>query len=130
MTANKICIDASFAAKLLGLADLEITNKSWELIKGYSLVAPELIKYEVGNILLKYPSREIDRIIETFSLLDINFINIHELSYIYKMAEHYRISFYDAAYVAVVLQDSSVQKMYTFDQDFGKIGNEKIVVLS
>jgi predicted nucleic acid-binding protein len=129
---NKILIDTSFITKILGLdtTNPDIQKKSISLIQNKKLAAPYLIVYELGNTLLKYKSINSKKIWKIFNNLNLEFYFSDDKNKISSLAKKYRLTYYDAAYLTILLKNKSIKQFYTFDRDFQKIKNKKIKVFN
>lgn len=112
--STKIVVDSSVIVKWLNDVDeinLDQANKLLaDGLKGsIDLLAPELAKYEIGNVLLlkkKLSSEEIKTPLRTLYALPIQFITESEdLSKItYDMAFEYGVTYYDASFMSIAKQ--------------------------
>ena len=135
MIENKFLLDASFVVAWLNVSDLEIPDEILEKIIKADLFSATVSRYEVGNAVLKY-KKYINKKINTAFLFDqvdsleIKYLNIKNQNSVLNIAEKYNLSFYDASYFALMLENSDLNYFLTFDRDFSKINSKKIKVLS
>lgn len=74
--------------------------------KGLKILAPELAKYEAGNVLLhgkKLTRKEADTALATFYSMPITFVPESEIlaKQTYALAENLKITYYDASFISV-----------------------------
>ncbi|MBF0510428.1 MAG: type II toxin-antitoxin system VapC family toxin [Deltaproteobacteria bacterium] len=135
MTENKIILDSSFVSGIIGIRESlnDDFYKYVPLVFRSKLIAPKLIDYEVGNMILKhcrYKKVDSEVYFSNFERLrlTINLIGLDDLRFVYEVAEKYRLSFYDAAYVAILNQEKA-DLFLTFDGDFKKVEDERVKVI-
>ena len=127
---KKALIDASFLAKVLGFDnDPKIRTKSQQLISKSLLCAPQLIEYELGSIAIKYRDIiDIDYLFQAYQYLNVELLNCHKLSNIFKISRKHNLSFYDASYLEILQNDESIDVFLTYDRDFSRVKDERIRV--
>ena len=135
MTENKFLLDASFIVAWLNISNLEIPDEILEKIIKADLFSAAVSKYEVGNAVLKYKkyiNKKIDTafLFEQVESLEIKYLNIKNQNSVLNIAEKYNLSFYDASYFALILENSDLNYFLTFDRDFAKINSKKVKVLN
>ncbi|MBF0497833.1 MAG: type II toxin-antitoxin system VapC family toxin [Deltaproteobacteria bacterium] len=135
MTENKIILDSSFVSGIIGIRESlnDDFYKYVPLVFRSKLIAPKLIDYEVGNMILnhcRYKKVDSEVYFSNFERLrlTINLIGLDDLRFVYEVAEKYRLSFYDAAYVAILNQEKA-DLFLTFDGDFKKVEDERVKVI-
>ncbi len=111
---DTIVIDSSIMVKWLNQKNEDDIDKADKILddtrKGdVELIAPELAKYEVCNVLLKgklLSSKEANLLIETLFSLPITFIAETEdlAGHTYSIAFDHGITYYDAAFISLAKQ--------------------------
>jgi predicted nucleic acid-binding protein len=106
-----LVIDSSIITKWLNQKDEENLDKADQILQDaragkVELIAPELAKYEVGNVLLKgkqLTPQEADISLETMYTLPITFItDAGDLSReTFLLAYNHRITYYDASFLSL-----------------------------
>ncbi len=106
-----LVIDSSVIVKWLNQKDEENMGKADQILQDtrvgkIELIAPELAKYEVGNVLLKgkqLTPQEADISVETMYALPITFItDSRDLSReAFLIAYNYGITYYDASFLSL-----------------------------
>ncbi len=113
-----LVIDTSVFVKWLnqeGEKDLEKADKILQDVKSgqVELIAPELLKYEIGNVLLKgkqlVPSQAYVSLATIYSI-PINFIIESEklAQETYKLAHDLEITYYDAAFISLAQEYDAI----------------------
>ena len=107
MSGELVVVDASAIASLLfgERRGAEVA----EVLEGRELVAPTLLRYELGSVCLKkrelYPESR-DSLMVAFSLLDR--LRLHEVAVVEKavveLAEQKNLTYYDASYLWLALK--------------------------
>lgn len=108
---NKIVVDSSVIVKWINQDNEKYIDKADKILqKAFEekvfLLSPELARYEVGNVLLlgkKLTSIQAQQILATFYKLPVKFISIslNLCQKTYEIAERYKITFYDASFIAL-----------------------------
>lgn len=105
-----LVVDSSVIVKWLNQLDEKLLDKADKVLATaqngkYTLIAPELAKYEIGNALLRKQlnAKEVKKILHTFYSLPISFISDSEILSLqtYALSQKFRITYYDAAFVAM-----------------------------
>jgi predicted nucleic acid-binding protein len=139
MNAPAIVIDSSVIIKWLSVDKEKYLKQADKILKDAQdgrliLIAPELAKYEVGNVLLfgkKMTSKQAKIVLEKFYDLPISFIIESEelAAETFFLAENLKITYYDAsflslakAYNAILITDNVKHQ--------GKKSEVKVVPLS
>jgi len=114
----KVVIDSLVIFKWLYRADEKYLKQADKLLQdGYTnkiiLLAPELAKYEVGNVLLVAKKLDLEKAKETlefFYTLPVQFISetIELSKETYAISRKSGITFYDASFVALAKQEKAV----------------------
>ncbi|MBF0526952.1 MAG: type II toxin-antitoxin system VapC family toxin [Deltaproteobacteria bacterium] len=131
MTANKTLLDASFVGGILGTmkpVQTEIFQSAVDLALKGKLIAPILITYEIGNVIVthcRYNKISPEPYWSIFNTLKIDLLAPEDLVQIYAIAQQYGLSFYDASYVAILKQEKA-DLLLTFDGDFKKVKDHRI----
>ncbi len=109
-----LVIDTSVVVKWLNQDNEKYIDKADKILedaKNYrvELWAPELVKYEIGNVLLygkKITTRNIEHLFHIFYSLPINFIpeNKELACNTFMLAQNLGITYYDASFLAVAKQ--------------------------
>lgn len=127
--STSILLDTSFIINWAGITGYSNQEKCEQELTNSFLIAPILLKYEIGNVLLKYKNIiNITPFLKQLEQLNIKYINIDNLSPIYEYAKKYKLSFYDASYIHILLTNNSIQKFLTFDNDFSQIEDQRIKI--
>jgi predicted nucleic acid-binding protein len=118
MAKKKIIVDTSVIIKWLSSDKehyLDLANKLLEdaLNEKIELIAPELSKYEVGNVLLfskKLSFQQAVIILEQFYTLPITFISeSKELAKdTYNIASDFGVTYYDASFLSLAKQQRAI----------------------
>lgn len=128
MTENKILIDTSALAKLFGLGTSEQEILMRDHLKNAVIFAPALLRYEIGNTFSKYYDKfDIAELEHDFNLTPINFLSEESITQTIKIAKKYHLSYYDASYI-YWLNEEKIDRFYTFDKDFKKVKDKRVVV--
>jgi len=95
------------------------------------LVAPELLHYEVGNVLatrLSVPFPEIEELFDWFFDLDIETYSLgtEQLKVSLTLANQYSLTVYDAAYVALAMALDS--KLVTLDRKLANRASGAVLI--
>lgn len=111
---SKVVIDTSIIVKWLNKNNEKNIDKADKIMEdalrgGVELLAPELAKYELGNVLLKGKQlvpREAYISLSTVYSLPINFITESEdlSKETYNLAFNLRITYYDATFISLAKQ--------------------------
>lgn len=106
-----LVVDSSVVIKWLNHIDENHVQQAQILldhiqIGSVTVIVPELVKYEVGNALLKGKQLRIpeaEDALDAFSKLPLHFVSISfdELINIYEIADDLAITFYDATFIAL-----------------------------
>lgn len=134
MIVNKIILDSSFVSGLIGIKE-SLSERFLEyapLVFRSRLIAPRLIDYEVGNMILKhcrYNKLDPEIFFNDFEKLraTIKVVDFGGLGRVYELAEEYGLSFYDASYLAILNQEKA-DLFLTFDGDFKKVEDERVKI--
>lgn len=133
-----VVLDASVVLKWFLLQG----EKGIEKARGYQkdhleekleIVVPELVFYEVGNVLITKPGAEkedVEEALEILHRLNLKVFQINQSSerIALGLCQKYKISFYDAAYVALAKLLRAL--MITADQKlYQKLRRENVVLL-
>ncbi|MBF0475361.1 MAG: type II toxin-antitoxin system VapC family toxin [Deltaproteobacteria bacterium] len=126
-------VDASYIGEIIGLRKSanQAADNYIELVPYLRLIAPTLLHYEIFNSILKhcrYHKEESQSYFADFNELTIKLIEPADFSEVYRLAEKYRLSFYDAAYIAILNQEKA-DLFLTFDGDFKKVEDERVKVI-
>jgi len=110
----KIVVDSSVVIKWLNQHNENLIEQADGLLlnameQKIELIAPELVKYEIGNVLLtskQLSISEASEAIEFFFSIPINFvIETQELAEsTYKIGQELKITYYDASFLSVAEQ--------------------------
>lgn len=111
----KVVVDSSVILKWLYREDEKYLEKAELLLKNavgnkVELLAPELAKYEVGNVLLvakKLPQNSGEEALETYYSLPIQYISLTEKlsKETFFIGKKINITFYDASFIALARQE-------------------------
>jgi len=123
-------------AAVIGLKSFKAEHEEFfDLLPESELFAPVLLFYELNNVILNYTkfhqnSVEIkpQRLMEKFNEFEINLIQDQNNQKIFKIAQKYNLTFYDASYIHL-LESLSANLFLSFDKDFKKVNDERIFVL-
>lgn len=115
---SKVVVDTSVLVKWLNKTDEKDIDKADEIMKAaldgdIQLLAPELAKYELGNVLLKgkqLTQQEAYISLGTAYSLPINFISESEelAKDTYNLAFNLKITYYDASFMSLAKQNDAV----------------------
>jgi len=115
---KKIVVDSSVILKWLHREDESFLKQADQLLKeglegGVKLLAPELAKYEVGNVLLKAKQLSHDEGIETlnvFYALSIKFFpeSFELAKETYEIGIQTGMTYYDASFAALAKQEGAI----------------------
>lgn len=115
---SKWVVDSSVIIKWLSTDNEEYTNKADEILTNAQkgnivLIAPELAKYEVGNVLLlskKLSSEQAKVILIKFFNIPITFIteSVESAKETYVLAFDFGITYYDASFVALAKRENAI----------------------
>ncbi len=118
MNKTKVVVDTSVIIKWLSSDKEELLDSANKLLEDaleekIELLAPELSKYEVGNVLLfskKLSSQQGSEVLRQFYTLPINFIPESEelASDAYKLAFELGITYYDASFISLAKQNDAI----------------------
>ena len=118
MAKKKIIVDTSVIIKWLSNDKenyLDAANKLLEdaLNEKVELIAPELSKYEVGNVLLfskKLSFQQAAIVLEQFYTLPITYISESEelAKDTYRIASDFDVTYYDASFISLAKQQKSI----------------------
>jgi predicted nucleic acid-binding protein len=113
-----VVVDTSVLVKWLNQTDEEDIEKADVLLQSafqgeVQLIAPELAKYELGNVLLKgkqLNSEEGAISLSTFYALPVDFIAESEeiAQETYSLSFHFGITYYDAAFISLAKQKNAI----------------------
>lgn len=131
-------LDASVILKWFRAKDEEKIEKAREFEKRHlageiEIAVPELLFYEVANVLLTKPQIKTEEVLKALEILDqLNLKRFSPTPALQKIAlevcQKAKISFYDASYVA--LADFLKAKLVTSDQKLAeKLGKEVVELL-
>lgn len=111
INAETFVVDSSVIIKWLNAVDEDQLNQAQKLLDQIEIgrviaIVPELVKYEIGNALLKgkrLKLYEAEDALDAFSKIPIHVISLsfEELFLIYEIAELHNITFYDATFIAL-----------------------------
>lgn len=113
-----LIIDTSVAVKWLNQDNEENVDKADKILADarngkFDLLAPELIKYEIGNVLLfgkKISDKDVGYLLKIFYSLPITFIaDSDELAKTtYELAFNLGITYYDASFMSLAVEQNAV----------------------
>lgn len=113
-----LIIDTSVAVKWLNRDNennLDKADKIMEDAKAgrVELLAPELIKYEIGNVLLlskKISTNDVGNLLKIFYSLPITFVTESEelAKMAYELASNLKITYYDACFMSLANQYNAI----------------------
>lgn len=112
-----VVVDSSVTVKWINQIDEALLDQADELLLdaqagSVNLLAPELSKYEIGNALLnkKLDLPQAYESLGTIYQLPITFIPETEdlANQTYRIAQHGRITYYDAAFVALAKREKAI----------------------
>lgn len=113
----KIVVDSSVILKWLYREDEKYLDQADLLLKNtvedkVKLLAPELAKYEVGNVLLvakKLPKNKGKEALETFYSLPIQYVSQSEdlSKESFLIGSNIKITFYDSSFIALAKQENA-----------------------
>lgn len=111
MTAGTVVVDTSVIVKWLSADNEDYLEQADKLLSDLqqgrtSLIAPELAKYEVGNVLLRgknLPYEKAKAVLALFHGLPISFVEDDEVlaTLTFEMAVNTGVTYYDAAFMAI-----------------------------
>lgn len=135
---STLVIDSSVIVKWLNTVNeeyVEQANKILEdaLLDRVILIAPELAKYEVGNVLLlgkKVAFKNVATQLETLHSLPIAFIaqSLSLTKETYRIAETSKITYYDAAFIALAKQEKATLVTDNIKHQ-GRVSEVKVIPL-
>ncbi len=108
-------VDSSVIVKWISSEGEALLKQSDLLLKrsqqqSFSLLAPELAKYEVGNAILRKTFLLPQKIscLENFATLPIHYVPLSSKNAIQtlEIAQYYKITFYDAVFIVLAIQSS------------------------
>lgn len=135
---KKVVVDTSVSVKWINQVNEELIDQADELLSqaqagSISLLAPELCKYEIGNALLN-KNLDLPKAYESLGTvyqLPITFFPESEelAKQSYKIAEEYKVTYYDASFMALAQQENAVLVTNNIKHQ-GKATNIKVLPLS